>query len=201
MKKLIVIFLIITLFAMSTAYAVWTDSVSTRVTATSAVVRMDYTRRQENSNKIDYTIQNMNPLSNSNPYFTIEENVTNLNLGDRVEVRYTLENTGDVAVTLDGFSFTGKAFDPTWDILNDSVMVDYEVTNNSANPHFSATSTVSNLRTATQVTFANSQNNILQPGDTCRVTVTYYRESVWWLIDIFSVDVTKTDHPMYSVYR
>ena len=94
MKKLIVIFLIITLFAMSTAYAIWTDSVSTSISATSVVIRMDYTRRQENSNKIDYTVQNMNPLSNSNPYFYIEENITGLNVGDTIEVRYTLENTG-----------------------------------------------------------------------------------------------------------
>ena len=206
-KAVIVITLLVVLISMSSAYAIWTDSISTTVSAQSAVISAQYTRRKDNSDYISYTVQSSGELKQNNPYNYVQENVSNLYYDSSnnpvYEVEYRITNTGTVPITLDGIDVDGLTIDGFLsDLVTDTLRIEYSVNNKNVSPNYNYSTVITDVSNHTGVTFANHNNNILQPNKWCTVTVSYYRvSSGFWLFDMITLELTKTDQPICSVYR
>ena len=205
-KTVIIVLLIALLFSMSSAYAVWTDSASVSVTASNAIIAAGYTDRNSNPQKIQYTVQSLEPLSTDNPYLHIEETIKKLtykqNTQSGYEVVYTITNTGEVPISFDGIKVLSKSVNYNSPLYTDTIRIEYTISNTFAVPSYSYTAVISDFDSFSGVTFANSENNVLNVGEYCTMTVTYYRVSSGDKeIDKAEIIITKTDQLSCSVYR
>ena len=203
MKKIIaIIILVVVLLSMSSAYAIWKDSVAVNVTASNAIISAGYTNRSANPQKIQYTVQSSGQLSSANPYIQIEETVSRLtfkqNQTNSYIVTYTVTNTGAVPISFDGIKVLSKS-SPDY---SDTIRIEYSVSNTFTVPSYNYTTVIDDYDSFTGVNFPNSQNNVLNVGEYCTLTVTYYRvESGDKDIDKTEIVITKTDQLSCSVSR
>jgi len=177
MKKVaVILILVVVLLSMGSAYARWTDSTSVTVTARNAIIVAGITGRTPSSGRITYTDQGGAP-STSNPYLNITETITRFkykkNGSNNSYVTYTITNTGQVPVTLDGLTILNKSVDYSSPIYTDTITIEYSLSNSFAG--YSANILVTDFDSHTGVSFPNSQNNILDVGEYCTLVVTYAR--------------------------
>ncbi len=204
-KTVIIVILFAVLLAMSSAYALWTDSVSLTVSANSAVTRLNYVGRN-NPSMIDYTRQG-GALSTSNPYFNIQETVYSLypmSSSSNYTLVYTIENTGTVDVNFDGISISNIMYGTDapsnrHQRILKSLRIKYTLYNPNATPQ-TYTYTVTDIynHQADGVSFASMLNNYLAPGETCTLTVEYYRVSNG-SIDFYYLTMQEIDTLVYSI--
>ena len=216
MKKVVIlVFLAIMLFAMSSAYAAWTDSVSVNVSAESAVILGEYVGRNNPSN-VDYVRLNGSDVSLSNPYPSITETVTELypnNYGSNsvyngmYRVVYTIKNTGTVPIVIEGIDvsgFTVQAYSYyagslTWDEVMDTASIVYRLQVNGVNDRV----VVNDIESSATVYFSNGNQNLLYPGDECTLRVKYRRSTTGdFRMDEYTwINILdKTDVIIFSVY-
>ena len=208
MKKYVFIVLLILLLSISSAYAVWTDSVNVEISAESAIINVGYISRN-NPSGVDYTLVSL-PVSESNPYLSIEETVVDLPAGstsNNYKVKYVIKNIGTAPVVLKGIEVTNMTFDAgvsqsSWiysEIL-DSLRIRYRSRNNSIG--YNERVNITGLAGHTGVTFPNYEDNLLYPGDESEIIVKYMRnETGYRQVDRRDVTITKTDRLIFSVYR
>lgn len=215
MKKIIIfIFLAIIIFTMSSAYAAWTDSVDVNVSAESAIMLVQYVSRDNPSN-ITYLRQNGSDVSTSNPYSSITEDIEdwypNIFGNKKIynsmyQVTYTIQNNGTVPVKIEGINvggFTVEAYSYyasqlTWQQVMDTAYITYKLKGSG----FNKTVTVNNIESSATVDFSSS-NIVLDPGESCTLTVKYIRNltgdnrlDYYTWINILD----KTDSIKFSVY-
>jgi len=214
-KVVIIIFLAIMIFAMSSAYAAWTDSVSMSVSAESAVILVQYVERDNPSN-ITYLRQNGSDVSLANPYSSITEDIEdwypnifgNKRTYNRMfRVIYTIQNNGTVPVKIEGINvggFTVEAYSYyasqlTWQQVMDTAYITYNLKGSG----FNQTVTVNDIESSANVDFTSGSDIVLDPGEQCTLTVKYIRD----LTGDFRMDeytwiniLDKTDNIIFSVY-
>ena len=206
MKKVIIILvLIISLVTISSAYAAWNDSVSTVVTAHSAVTRLNYVGRN-NPSGVAYTQQG-GAVSTSNPYFDIEENIIDLypnsSSGDYTVV-YTIQNTGTVPVSFDGITvgntiYYSTSYTGNWSFYNQMILYSARMQYTLAINSTSYTYTQTNIYNHPGEFIAfDSVDNVLQPDETCTLTVRYYRTNS---MSSYSLSLWKDETINYSLYH
>ena len=203
-KSVVIIILVVLLLLMSSAYALWTDTVSVSVTTSNAIISTGYTSRTSNPQKLQYTVQASGALSSTNPYTRIEETVMDMtykqNVSSTHSVTYTITNIGEVAATLDGVSVLSKSVDYSSPVYTDTIRIDYTVSNTNTIPAYNSTVTVTDFDAHTGVSFPNSSTNILNVGESCTLTVNYYRvTSGDKNIDKTKITIIKTDQLSCSV--
>jgi len=203
-KSVVVIILVVLLSSMSSAYALWTDSVSVDVTATNAIISVGYTQRDALRRKLQYTVQPSGALSAANPYTSIEEDIIEIRYrrtgSTNHIVTYTITNIGEVAARLDGVSVFNKSVDYSSPLYTDTIRIEYIISNTNIIPAYNQSVTVTDFDAHTGVSFPNSDTNILNVGESCTVTITYYRvESGDRDIDRTRITITKTDKLICSV--
>jgi len=204
MKKVaVILILLVVLLSMGSAYARWTDSTSVTVTARNAIIVAGITGRNSGTNKITYTDQGGAP-STSNPYVNIRETISQFKYkqggANNYYVTYTITNTGQVPVTVDGLSILNKSVDYSSPVYTDTITIEYSLTNSFAG--YSANILVTDFDSHTGISFPNSQNNILGVGEYCTLVVTYDRvESGDKNIDKTELLITITTQVSCSVSR
>jgi len=195
-KKVIVIAIFAALLAMSSAYAAWSDSVSVGVSADSAIMLLQYTSRSA-SGSVSYDMSN-GAIGSSNPYSTVEETSTHTYGNTSNTVTYTITNNGTVPIVFEGVSLSSGIVSPNWTSMINSMDVTYSYSNGIN----SGSVTVTDVESTSIHRFSNYQNNVLAAnGGQCTMTVTYTRNSINWIIDLFiSASITREDNLIYSVY-
>jgi len=184
-KTVIVITIFATLLAMSSAYAVWSDSVSVDVGAESAIILLRYTGRTANGS-VSYHMTN-DTIGPSNPYVTVEETSTHTSMGTN-SVEYTITNNGTIPIVFEGVSLKSGQVSTTWGSSNYQDFVNaMDVTYSYTNGSNSGSVDITDIESTAEYRFSNYQNNILAAnGGTCTMTVTYERNYISFWIDFWS---------------
>lgn len=178
-RKTVIIAILIMLFAMSAAYAAWTDSVSVGVSAENALMIMGITSRSASpSNRMTFTSPDGTP-SLTNPVSDYTESITSLkgkNNGAGYTVTYTITNIGSTPLSLDGISIEDK--NVTFPNANQSsytatLRVSYTLEIPSTGYYDSVL--VTDFDNHDSVSFAGGSTNRINVNDYCTLTVFYYR--------------------------
>lgn len=216
MKKVVIFVALATMiFAMSSAYALWSDNVSVSVSAESAVILVQYVDRDNPSN-VTYIRQNGSDVSLTNPYSSITEDIEdwypniygNKRTYNRMfRVIYTIQNNGTVPVKIDGINVSGftvnaysyYASELTWQQVMDTAYIQYKLKGSG----FNQTVTVNDIESSAMVDFTSGSDIVLDPGEDCTLTVKYIRDltgddrlDYYTWIELLD----KTDKIKFSVY-
>lgn len=216
MKKILIfIALTIMIFAMSSAYALWSDNVSVSVSADSAIMLVQYVERDNPSN-ITYIRQNGSDVSLANPYSSITEDIEDWypnifgnkkTYNGMFRVIYTIQNNGTVPVHIEGINVSGftveaysyYASELTWQQVMDTAYITYKLKGSG----FNRTITVNDIESSATVDFTSGSDIVLDPGEQCTLTVKYIRDltgddrlDYYTWINILD----KTDSIKFSVY-